>query len=722
MAQYLNPFPQHFDADGPFAFYKVYFGEPNQDPKSFPKVPYSDDSLTTSVSATQTLDAGGFYSIPLYLSGAYSVRIESTLGALVKEIPRVFGAGASPQLSSIDEAKAIDLGDIDFLETISANAGWEGTARGPIGGAKWYRTGGTGSVGTEDLANGRFYDAVGNEFELIQDQVINVYMFRSRGDGVTDDNTPFVNAVAYCAYRGGTDLYAPTGEYVLSGGFGMPSDSKLYGAGYGTNFLTADPLFLASGATNTIIEDVRFTLHNPIRPGGLQLLRYQNAAGNHKISRCWFILDNVPYATSLWGLAQINTGTNPAATEVTIENCYFEHTSGTALWNKGIRVRIGTDTTEVRFKFYKNVVVMDAAANGDLALECWGQQSDMQDNILISVNQNSPFGVTVGNASQQTFSRNRVIGFNVGIEVGATNEGVVIVSENTTTGCKQGFTNSSGGEERSLIITGNMFIFDDDIRTDYTLGADIKSKSPTITGNVFAHVKPSAELVYTDVSSRAYTGISMDTSNKSPNISGNTFLNLLDGIKAGPTGEQYIISGNTFNNVSQPINDFGGNPTGAITGNTFYNFNACLVSGVTTFTGNIFVRESDFPLSLGTAVVGTAPYAQAAIAANTIIKNIGNEFVNCGDTMWVTNTAFAISAGSFGRPNLEKSEHYWKIGNFATYTLADAEMNTVTGGSQPYDLQVQTYVQNATYIRRRTVQTVTAFSGDQIEDYNGAVP
>ena len=95
MAQYLNPFPQHLDSDGnPNAFYKVYFGEPNQDPKANPKVPYADKSFQNALDATQTLNSTGAYAQDIFLNGAYSIRIETSLGSLWRETPSFEGLKA----------------------------------------------------------------------------------------------------------------------------------------------------------------------------------------------------------------------------------------------------------------------------------------------------------------------------------------------------------------------------------------------------------------------------------------------------------------------------------------------------------------------------------------------------------------------------------------------------------------------------------------------------
>jgi hypothetical protein len=95
----INEFPQHFLSPGvPAAQYVVYFGEPNQDPISFPKAPFSDDGLTTPISPEQTLNDNGAYSADIFLDGNYSVRIETPLGSLWRETSSITGVFSEGQL------------------------------------------------------------------------------------------------------------------------------------------------------------------------------------------------------------------------------------------------------------------------------------------------------------------------------------------------------------------------------------------------------------------------------------------------------------------------------------------------------------------------------------------------------------------------------------------------------------------------------------------------
>lgn len=70
------------DVNGlPLANGTAYFGEEYRDPEKHPKVPYSNTSYTTSISATQTLTSAGKISGNIYLNGNYSLAVYDEYGA-----------------------------------------------------------------------------------------------------------------------------------------------------------------------------------------------------------------------------------------------------------------------------------------------------------------------------------------------------------------------------------------------------------------------------------------------------------------------------------------------------------------------------------------------------------------------------------------------------------------------------------------------------------------
>lgn len=65
----------------------LYFGIPNQDPKTNPKQPFSNPGLSIPISATQPLTDAGKPAQSIYLDGDYALLVEDQYGAQVKLIP-----------------------------------------------------------------------------------------------------------------------------------------------------------------------------------------------------------------------------------------------------------------------------------------------------------------------------------------------------------------------------------------------------------------------------------------------------------------------------------------------------------------------------------------------------------------------------------------------------------------------------------------------------------
>jgi len=109
MSRYTNPFPAHFDANGdPLAGFKVFFGQPNMDPKIDTKQPFSDKEFQNDLPAEITLDNFGSYAIDIFLEGQYSIRIEDEFGALYRETPSFTGIIALAN-ESIDLSTVADM-------------------------------------------------------------------------------------------------------------------------------------------------------------------------------------------------------------------------------------------------------------------------------------------------------------------------------------------------------------------------------------------------------------------------------------------------------------------------------------------------------------------------------------------------------------------------------------------------------------------------------------
>ena len=82
MSNFINLDTPFFynDTGAPLALGTAYFGEPSQDPKTNPKVPYTSLNPNVATTATQALTSSGKLAARLYLVGDYSLTVDDTDG------------------------------------------------------------------------------------------------------------------------------------------------------------------------------------------------------------------------------------------------------------------------------------------------------------------------------------------------------------------------------------------------------------------------------------------------------------------------------------------------------------------------------------------------------------------------------------------------------------------------------------------------------------------
>ena len=82
--------PFYDNIDGlPIGLGTAYFGQPNEDPVTNPKVPYIDAGYSTSTTATQQLNTAGKIPVEIHLSGTYSLAVYDADGVLQISIPEM---------------------------------------------------------------------------------------------------------------------------------------------------------------------------------------------------------------------------------------------------------------------------------------------------------------------------------------------------------------------------------------------------------------------------------------------------------------------------------------------------------------------------------------------------------------------------------------------------------------------------------------------------------
>lgn len=121
MSLFWNCFPQFEDANGePFLNGKIYFGEPNQDPKTNPKTIYLNDEFTAPASNPQPLNSRGVPSEgQLYMVDGeyYSVLLEDAQGNFVAQAQQVSGVYLPASFAAVPPVTVIDQLEVESTTT-----------------------------------------------------------------------------------------------------------------------------------------------------------------------------------------------------------------------------------------------------------------------------------------------------------------------------------------------------------------------------------------------------------------------------------------------------------------------------------------------------------------------------------------------------------------------------------------------------------------------------
>jgi hypothetical protein len=185
----INPDIQFTDnvVGGPLYQGKLYFGLPNQDPKTNPKQPFADPGFTTPISATQTLTDAGKLPDFVYMDGPYSLTCDDQYGAQVFSIASFTDGG--DQLRADLASTANGLGDA--------------------------------LVATKRTVSNSVATTVHNVMEAMEYNV--KAFFGVVGDGIADDTA----AINKALQAGGVTRFPFPGKYKVSGPLYYKSGSKI---------------------------------------------------------------------------------------------------------------------------------------------------------------------------------------------------------------------------------------------------------------------------------------------------------------------------------------------------------------------------------------------------------------------------------------------------------------------------------------------------------------
>ena len=102
MSRFINPDLPFFLSNGELnSLGVVYFGVENQNAKAAPRVPFSDEALTTPTTATQALNAGGKFAQDIFLGDTpYSMIVDDADGVQVYEVLSYLGMETKESLTT----------------------------------------------------------------------------------------------------------------------------------------------------------------------------------------------------------------------------------------------------------------------------------------------------------------------------------------------------------------------------------------------------------------------------------------------------------------------------------------------------------------------------------------------------------------------------------------------------------------------------------------------
>lgn len=295
MGRFLNPFPQHFDSAGaPTAAYNVFFGQPNQDPKTFTKAPFSDRALTVPLPTTITLDNTGSYGQDIFLDGSYSIRIETALGSLFRETPSFDGTFSSFLLEGFLVAAMVadaSLAVGDFVNTVGYLAAGDG-------GDNSYEV---VASGTPD--GGSIIDLTGSGFKakaLFPGGIVTAKQFGIAGDGITSDRTELFNALTYVA------LTTTTDELLITDGDLLIDSALTVAQGVTVNFKRGSQLSVPTGITISWLGNITAGLYQIFNLAGTGIVNFNlnNGTVDSVYPEWWgAIADDLSGGTTENGLA-----------------------------------------------------------------------------------------------------------------------------------------------------------------------------------------------------------------------------------------------------------------------------------------------------------------------------------------------------------------------------------------------------------------------------------
>ena len=516
MSKYINEFPQHFVSPGVPAFnYRIYFGEPNQNPLTNPKTVYSDAGLTVPIAQPLILNSDGLYGQEVFLNGEYSIQINtpSTVanpdGVIWQSAPSITGiSGSLNTVSTVADAKAsTNLLDGQGVYILGYYAAADGGGGMYVYDASSAETANDGTVLALDTLAGR----------LIYSDVApaTVKTFGAVGDGVTDDTA----AIQAALDLGIKHIYFPEGTYLISSSrlfitnpvslIGSNSaemiaaDGLTYGSVStdGNGFIdvldstgvTFRGLTLTTLETSAVSACVHFrgcsdvtvtncTFNTPNNPNGSKCIIVQRSPNtptyqvrnilvsgnifNQSSNSCLIIGDAATHPTNILIDGNIINGRDAVVYGSSIKvdkytnNCVISNNTidGNGYGSEGITVEQGSYNCLVTGNTIHDCTDFGVKLSTDSA-----DFADAFDNITIS--NNTIYSITSGS------------GYGVFMDSTGSVSDSITIKGNVITDVKSGIREAINNQT-NLVITGNQ------INNPTTVGLSIQSNNTIIEGNI----------------------------------------------------------------------------------------------------------------------------------------------------------------------------------------------------------------------------------------------
>ena len=175
-----------------------------------------------------------------------------------------------------------------------------------------------------------------SQLEYIEEQQLNVKSFGAKGDGVTDDLLPFNKTINYAISNNIKKIIVPSGTYILSDTFKLPSGFMLEGLGevYIKQTISNSPVIATKeyydntrpyGRTKIININIIGNVSSGVDNHGILIWDYYTTIDNCNISYCG--------GHGIFFTCKSISGTKPSGNlvESTIKNCHVRYTNLTPI-------------------------------------------------------------------------------------------------------------------------------------------------------------------------------------------------------------------------------------------------------------------------------------------------------------------------------------------------------------------------------------------------------